>query len=196
MRNREPVRKRLLDAVDQIVFVEGEVTAPVDKLIAHAGASPTSLYAQFGSKDGLIAAALERRLEEWLESWQQAFDKAENDVERLLSVFEGLRLYQSEKLCERWCAFSSVASSHPRPSPAISSMLERESDVLFDHLVEYALPIAGEHAVELAKAIMMIYNGVVTMSLRKPYEHAIDDGELVARQMVHYWMAVEAPDLG
>ena len=73
---RRPARERLLTAADELMFVEGVVLTPVDVILRRAGASPATLYANFGNKDGLIAAALERRLAEWTEVWDAALAAA------------------------------------------------------------------------------------------------------------------------
>ena len=57
MERRRPARERLLAAADELMFVEGVVLTPVDVILRRAGASPATLYANFGNKDGLIAAA-------------------------------------------------------------------------------------------------------------------------------------------
>ena len=49
------------------------------------GASPATLYANFGNKDGLIAAALERRLVEWTEVWDAAIAAASVAAQLLMA---------------------------------------------------------------------------------------------------------------
>ena len=184
MTEKKSVRERLLDAADELMFVAGAVGTPVDALLKRAGASPTSLYSQFGNKDGLIAAALERRLAEWTASWEAALQQAETDEERALSVFEALRIYQRDRLTERWCAFSGTAASMMDPSPAVADILLRETELLRERLLEHARPIAGDAAETLARGLMITYNGTLTMMLRQPWEDAINEGESVARQLV------------
>src|SRR2546423_14053671 len=61
--DRRPVRERLLDAADALFYRDGISRTGVDAVLAEAQVSTATLYAQFGGKDGLIAAYLNRRLE-------------------------------------------------------------------------------------------------------------------------------------
>lgn len=142
------MRERLLDAADSLLFAEGAVTVPVDVILKEAGASPNSLYAQFGNKNGLIAAALERRFDEWSAAWDAALEGADGAEERALSVFEALRIYQRNHLTERWCAFSGTAASTPSPTERIEAILGRETGLLRERFHELAAEVCGEEAAD------------------------------------------------
>ena len=119
---RRPARERLLNAADELMFVDGVVLTPVDDILRRAGAAPATLYSNFGNKDGLIAAALERRLEDWTDAWDAAIADADSPTGRLFAIFPALRSYQRERLHERWCAFSGTAAATNRPSEGITRM--------------------------------------------------------------------------
>lgn len=57
------VRERLLDTADSLFYREGVRAVGIDRVLAEAGAAKASLYAHFRSKDDLIAAHVERRVE-------------------------------------------------------------------------------------------------------------------------------------
>ncbi|MEP7091694.1 MAG: TetR/AcrR family transcriptional regulator, partial [Nocardioidaceae bacterium] len=67
MGTRDSTRTRLLDAADELCFTQGVVNTPVDTILERAGVSPATLYRAYGSKEGLVAAALDRRHRQWLE---------------------------------------------------------------------------------------------------------------------------------
>ena len=182
---RRPARERLLAAADELMFVDGVVLTPVDVILRRAGASPATLYAHFGNKDGLIAAALERRLEEWTVAWDQAIEAADSPTGRLLAIFPALRTYQLERLEERWCAFSATAAALYNPSEGIVEMLEAEDELLHGRLLTFAREVAGEdRAQDLADQVAVAYLGTLTGMLRGDQETAISRGELVARTLV------------
>lgn len=184
MATRTPVHDRLLDAADELFFQVGAVATPVDTILTRAGASPASLYAHFGNKDGLLAAALERRLTEWTEVWDAAIERATTPQERLLSVFTALRTYQSERMTERWCAFSGTAATLPAPTQAIADVLGRETALIRERCLRFATEVTPEHAAELARGIVISYTGALAMMLRVPWQQAIDDGETTAQLLV------------
>lgn len=182
---RRPARERLLNAADELMFVDGVVLTPVDDILRRAGASPATLYSNFGNKDGLIAAALERRLEDWTDAWDTAIAAADSSTGRLFAIFPALRSYQRERLHERWCAFSGTAAATNRPSDGIAEMIAAEDELLHSRLLEFATEVAGlDRAQDLADQVAVAYLGTLTGMLRGDQETAIARGELVARTLV------------
>jgi AcrR family transcriptional regulator len=58
-------RDRILNAAKELLYEEG-IQVGVSRIIARADVTPTTLYRHFGSKDKLVAAALQRWSTEWL----------------------------------------------------------------------------------------------------------------------------------
>jgi AcrR family transcriptional regulator len=82
-------RDRLLDAAAELFYREGTGTG-IDALCKAAGVSKRSMYQLFGSKDEVLAAALERRapaIEAWL---LPAPGEPAGARERILYAFERL----------------------------------------------------------------------------------------------------------
>ncbi|GAB3622905.1 TetR/AcrR family transcriptional regulator [Mariniluteicoccus endophyticus] len=179
-----PVRERLLDAADAVMFIEGAVGTPVDQILKVAGASPASLYGHFGSKDGLVAAALERRLVVWTAVWDEALAAATTDVERLLSVFTAMRTYHDERMAERWCAFHGTAAAIRDPSPAVLAPIMADRELLSGRLLELARPIANDRAAELADHLVVAYSGMLALMLRNDPHQAMEQAERTARFLV------------
>lgn len=185
-----PARERLLAAADELMFVDGVVLTPVDVILRRAGASPATLYANFGNKDGLIAAALQRRLTEWTAAWDEAIAEAATPTDRLLAVFPALRSYQDERLHERWCAFSGTAAATGRPSPEVREMLAAEDALLHERIERFAAEVVdGERASHLAEEVLVAYLGAITGMLRGDQDRAIAAGERTARHLVEVALA-------
>ncbi len=178
------MRDRLLDAADEVLFMDGSVSTPVDAILRRAGASPPSLYSHFGNKEGLITAALQRRLRVWTEVWDEQIARARTDRDRLLALWTALRVYQRDHLTERWCAFSGAAAAVPHPSEALTAVLTEETQLLRTRLLEYSRPIAGHRAKSLASALFIAYTGTMATMLREDYRTAIDEGEATAKTLI------------
>lgn len=58
----EARRERLLDAARDIFLEQGYASASVNEIVARAGGSLATLYKQFGNKEGLFMAAMERHI--------------------------------------------------------------------------------------------------------------------------------------
>ena len=167
MASRVSTLDRLLDAVDEVVFVEGLTHAPVDTILERAGASPATLYRAYPSKEALVAAALDRRHAEWIEVWDAAVQRASTDRDRLLAVFDALEVFQGRASGARWCAFLGAAAAHVGPDPALAAAVAQETEALRSRLTELARPVAGTAAPELAESLLLLYSGRLAMRLRQ-----------------------------
>lgn len=179
-----PVRERLLDAADSLLFIEGAFATPVDAILRHAAASPPSLYSHFGNKEGLIAAALRRRLEIWTQVWDAQIVAAQDDAGRIMALWNALATYQSERMQERWCAFSGTAAAIVAPGDELRAVLDAETAQLRERLLHYSRPVAGERAPQLASALAVTYAGTMALMLREPWDTAIAEGAASARTLI------------
>jgi AcrR family transcriptional regulator len=84
-------RERLLDAAIELMAERGYSASSVEALCGRAGVAKTALYWHFDSKEGLLAAALERVANAWIEEIQKSVYLARDPAQRLERAFEGLR---------------------------------------------------------------------------------------------------------
>ncbi|MFD7378884.1 MULTISPECIES: TetR/AcrR family transcriptional regulator [Streptomyces] len=84
---RSRPRERLLDAAATLAYRDG-VSVGVEALCKAAGVSKRSMYQLFGSKDGLLAASLERRAADFPVRFLPGPDDERSARERILYVFE------------------------------------------------------------------------------------------------------------
>lgn len=174
MSTRASTRDRLLDATDEVVFVEGATHAPVDLILERAGVSPATLYRAYGSKEALIAAALDRRHRAWIETWEGAIARASDDRGRLLAVFDALDEFRAERAGARWCAFLGSAAGYVDPPPVLAAAIRQDSDAMRERLrslaVPLAVPLAGEGydavADALGDAVVLLVSGELAVRLR------------------------------
>lgn len=167
MVTRAPARTRLLRAADRLLFTRGVQATPVDDLLREAETSAATLYAQFGSKDGLLAEALEGRLANWQAVWDAHIAEASDDMSRLLAIFDALLAYRDgERVSARWCAFLATASEISNPPKPVRTVLDADSALLRKRLLHLSRPLAGDRAAELADAVELMYSGVLASFLR------------------------------
>src|SRR6478609_5615492 len=69
---RPPTRTRILDAADRLFGEHGIRAVGVEAIVAAADTAKTTLYAHFGSKDGVVVAYLQRRATQQRERLEQA----------------------------------------------------------------------------------------------------------------------------
>lgn len=177
---RPSARVRLLDAADELFYLNGISNTGVDDLLARAQVSVATLYAHFTSKDGLLQASLQRRLENWREYWDEAISAAESDQERLLAIFDALELYRERQHSARWCAFLSTAVEIRDPDHPASALVTAETNLLNQRLRTLSAPVAGTNAEQLSGAILLIYNGTLASFLRGSPKDPIAQGREIA----------------
>jgi AcrR family transcriptional regulator len=80
-------RERILTTATELFRKEGIGAVGVNRIIREADVAPMTLYRQFASKDGLVAAAMEHWSIRWLHLLADALDRRGDDP---WSRFEGL----------------------------------------------------------------------------------------------------------
>ena len=179
---RLSARTRLLKAADQALFDRGIRATPVDVLLREAEVSAATLYTHFGSKDALVAEALRVRLADWQAVWDQHIVAADNDMGRLLAVFDALASYRRDQNHpSRWCAFLAAATEFPADADEISAVLAADTDLLVTRLLHFSRPLAGSRAQDLADEVLLAYGGTLAAFLRGYPHSPIDVGRRLAR---------------
>lgn len=184
---RASTEARLLDAADDLLFGDGGVTTPVDVVLERAGVSPATMYRAYGSKEGLLAAALDRRQRAWLETWDAAVAAATDDRGRLLAVLDALDLFRAESGVARWCAFLGTAAGLADPAPVVAAEVRRDTEELRGRLTALAAPVAGRDAPALAEELLLVVSGDLAMRLRTGSRSGTRTARSVAEAVLDRW---------
>ncbi|WP_299518738.1 TetR/AcrR family transcriptional regulator [uncultured Serinicoccus sp.] len=167
---KEQTRTRILDAAESLFFTEGIAATGVDRVASAAGVSVVTLYAHTGSKDGLLAEVLQRRLDGWRAVWDEEVAAAPGPRERVLAVFDALAAFRARSSPTQWCSFLATASERP---PARGEGEDRAGDLvdadtagLVGRLRELAADVDPERAEEIADTVLLLYNGALASLLR------------------------------
>ena len=137
VRSRRPSpRERLLKAADELFYAEGVHSVGIDRVLARADVARASLYSTFGSKDGLIRAYLERRMEISKARLRAAVEAHADPRERLLSVF-GVQAAVFARPGYHGCPFNR-ATAEAQPGSAAYEVPRAYRGWLHDFLGELA----------------------------------------------------------
>jgi len=180
-------RQRLLDAAEELFAAGGFAGTPVDAVLSRAGVAPATLYAHFGSKTGLQAAALAARLRRWDDAWAAAVAAAPDDRARLLAVFDALAAFRTSGTPSRWCAFLDAAAGAPADDGTAATALAEDTALLRGRLRELAAPLAGDRAAELAEHLLVVVSGALAMALRTDPAAATAQGRATAAALLDGW---------
>jgi len=98
-RNSGATRERLIQAAIELISERGYAATGVGPVCQRAGVAKTALYWHFGSKEGLVAAVVERVGTTWIEELQKATyleGDAPQRLERLIVEWRRLLLEQPQ----------------------------------------------------------------------------------------------------
>ena len=163
---RPDTRTQTLDAAERLFFTDGISVTGVDAVARAAGVSVVTLYKHFGSKDGLVGAVLERRLQAWEEVWQAQVDAAHGPRERLLAIFDAVTLFREQAEPTQWCTFLATASERPIADDLPAHLVARDNELLQQRLHQCANAADPSRTEEIVATVTLTYNGVLSSLLR------------------------------
>lgn len=161
-----PARERLLTAADELFYERGITSTGVDAVLQRAGASPATLYAHFSSKDGLVAAYLQRRHERWRSTWDAVLAEAQDPAGRLLCVLDALALFRRRAGATRGCAVLAAAAELAADHPA-QVWIAADTALLHDRLHELALAAGADNPQALVTELLLVYDGTLAAHARR-----------------------------
>ncbi len=154
-------RDRLLAAANELFYEEGVHTVGIDRVIERAGVAKASLYTAFGSKEELVQAYLEKRLERRRARIAERIALHSQPRERILSVFE-LQEEQIEEPTFRGCAFVNASAEGPRDAAAKVAKVSAESRQWTRTLfTELARDYGAKDFERLGFQLSMLYDAVM-----------------------------------
>lgn len=164
---RPSARQRLLDTAERLFYAEGVHTVGIDRVLEESGVAKASLYKNFGNKDGLVAAYLDRRHERQIARVTRAVESASTPREQILAIFDSQRdLFARPDF--RGCAFAAATAEGPAggPNEERSRTYRGYVRTVFLELLQQAGVAEAE---TLAAQLHLIYDGA-QMSARMDAE--------------------------
>lgn len=166
---RERTRTAALDATEALMTSRSPDAVRVEDVAEAAGISPASVYSHFGTKDALIAAAIERLLDTAESTMRSAYQSAGSALDRFQRAGVAyLRLLLDHPALTRYIAVNGLRP----PESVIEKRVGRQVDVLrheFEVLIRAAVD-AGEIVSLDVRALSYFlfgaWNGVTALALR------------------------------
>jgi AcrR family transcriptional regulator len=158
------VRARILDTACMLFYQRGVRAVGVDLVVEKAGVAKTSLYRHFGTKDGLIAAFLEREDEDFWGTWDSVAARHTDDAAAELDAhlrWIGERVGRANY---RGCPQINVAAEFPEidhPARKVAAAHKRQMRQRLKGIVE-RLGVARPD--ELAGQLSLLINGAFVSS--------------------------------
>ena len=177
----EEVRDRLLDATERLIYRDGINGTGVDTILAEAAVARMSLYNQFGNKDGLVLAALDRRDRRWLAWFETRVTAlAPTGCGRVLALFDALGEW-FRQTDFHGCAFINAAGELADPAHAVRRLSARHKLALGLFVTRIAEE-AGQGSLDRA-LFLLIEGAIVTAMVEGRPDAARDARDIAARLM-------------
>ncbi|MBO0883667.1 MAG: TetR/AcrR family transcriptional regulator, partial [Mycobacterium sp.] len=151
--------ERLLETATEMFYADGIRATGVDTLVKRAGVSKPTLYAQFGSKERLVAEMLDRRRQTRQSALAQYLRESPSIGEqRLLAVFDWLAAGH-QRPSFRGCPFSNAAVELPDPEHPGRAIIAAYKTWLCNTLTELATAAGLKDPAELGSDLLLLIDG-------------------------------------
>lgn len=179
-------RQEVLDAAEELFYWHGITATGVDRIAVAAGVAPTTLYRLFRSKDGLVAAYVDRYAagyRSWIESLTS--DPRVPARDRILALFDALVAVTGPESF-RGCPFLMVLAEYPDPSSVAHASAQAVKAWVRAKLHELAAELADRDAAtaevtadRLALVIEGLYASTAALGTEGPARRARELATLV-----------------
>ena len=162
----------ILDAATEVFAAEGYEGANMDVIAARGGATKPTLYARFGSKDELFAAAVAREYELRKDALFEAYG-AGGDRRFRARLHDWTRAY-FDLAQERPDGFRLIFEGERHPGSA--AVIERAGKEIVDRIAELVVRVSGRDAPVGAHLVAAMITGMLTACAREALRR--DDADL------------------
>lgn len=155
-------RELILGTATELFSQRGYSGVGVDDVAARAGIAKTAIYYHFGSKEGLLAAVLDRSATAWIEGIRAAAQQAGDPLQRLDRALAGMRELLEEK---PWLGrllhllALEVADDKPEVRAALEGIVRKARDALAAGMRD-AVGLAAADADAVAGTMLALYHGI------------------------------------
>jgi AcrR family transcriptional regulator len=178
------VRDKLLETAEQLIYQNGIHAMGMDLLVRTSGVARKSIYRYFTTKDEIAAQALSIRDVRWMQWFRRETDKAETPQARVLNMFTVLKgWFESEGF--RGCAFINTAGEIGDANDPIRLVAKEHKQKLFDYALELCQQTDAPQPQVLAKQLLILIDGAITLALVMGDHSAADSARDVAQHLLN-----------
>jgi len=176
-------KQKILATAEALIYQNGIQATGMDLLVKTSGVARKSIYRHFENKDDVAAAALNARDVRWLAWFQQECDEADGPEARILRMFTVLKgWFESEGY--RGCAFINTAGEVGDPEDPIRRIARHHKQKLLDYTFGLTGQLGIEQPEALARQLLILMEGAITVSRVMGDYHAADNARDVAQLLL------------
>lgn len=176
-------RDKILKTAEELIYQNGIHAMGMDLLVKTSGVARKSIYRHFANKEDVASAALTERDERWMQWFRTESDKGKTPQERILNMFTVLKSwFESDGF--RGCAFINTAGEVGDPEDPVRQIAKMHKQKLLDYALELAEQLNVEHPDDLARQLLILLEGAITMSYVMGDRGAADNAQDIAKLML------------
>ena len=183
--NKKPsdTREKILATAEQLIYQNGIHAMGMDLLLKTSGVARKSIYRHFANKEDVASAALNERDERWMQWFRTESDKGDTPQERILNMFTVLKSwFESEGF--RGCAFINTAGEVGDPDDPVRQIAKMHKQKLLDYALELSGQTDTEHPAVLARQLLILIEGAITMTYVMGDRNAADNAREMAKVLL------------
>ncbi|WP_337022839.1 MULTISPECIES: TetR/AcrR family transcriptional regulator [unclassified Pantoea] len=176
-------RDKILKTAEELIYQNGIHAMGMDLLVKTSGVARKSIYRHFANKEDVASAALTERDERWMQWFRTESDKGKTPQERILNMFSVLKSwFESDGF--RGCAFINTAGEVGDPEDPVRQIAKMHKQKLLDYALELTEQLNVEHPEDLARQLLILLEGAITMSYVMGDGSAADNAQDIAKLML------------
>ena len=176
-------RLKILATAEALIYQNGIHATGMDLLVKTSGVARKSIYRHFANKDDVAAAALSARDVRWMEWFRNECETADTPEARILNLFTVLKgWFDSDGY--RGCAFINTAGEVGDADDPIRQIAKLHKQKLLDYTAELTAQLNIQHPDALARHLMVLMEGAITISRVMGNRHAADDARDIAQMLL------------
>lgn len=186
------VQDKILQTAEQLIYTNGIHAMGMDLLVRTSGVARKSIYRYYATKEDVAVNALSARDVRWMNWFRTETDKATNPEARILEMFTVLKgWFESEGF--RGCAFINTAGEIGDAEDPIRQLAKIHKQKLFDYTLELSLQLNIEQPEALAKQLLILIDGAITLALVMGDHSAADSARDMAQLLMKSALKNPAP---
>ncbi len=174
----------LLDEAIRLFNRYGYHAMGVDRLMAETGIAKTTLYRHFGSKEGLILAALAKVDEVSRDEMRAFVEKASDDpVKRILAIFDLLAVWFADPEF-KGCPFIAAAGEFSAPSDPVFQQARQHKRLTLAYVDELARAARLPEPKRLSQQLTLLLEGAIIYAMIMGPEGVAANAKRAAERLI------------
>jgi AcrR family transcriptional regulator len=180
------VRAVLIETAIRLFCRQGITATGIDAIVTHSGVARMTLYKHFGSKDALVAAALEEEGATWRTWFFARIAQAEGPPRaRLLAIFDALG---------EWfvrddyfgCALMNAVAEYRNQSPTVLAVTQAHKRPVLEYVRSLCDAAGANDPGTLASQIDLLMDGAIVKALVRRDARSALEARAIAAALLHF----------